>query len=81
MATRPLNGERTRALTHHAIDALQRLRRSSHVPRQEFNPGIVDRLTRGGLAEIIDAPSPYKTRRGTIQALRITEAGLQELGV
>jgi len=75
---KPLNGTKTHPLTDAAKTALKLLTRRA-LPAQEFNPGIVDRLTRGDLAEIVQMPSPYKTRSGNIAFLRITEAGRREL--
>jgi site-specific recombinase XerD len=51
----------------------------SPVPRQEVNPGIVDRLTRGDLVEEIDLPSPYKMVKGRVPHLSITPTGRAEL--
>jgi DNA-binding PadR family transcriptional regulator len=48
-------------------------------PSQEFNPGVVNRLQRSGYVEIVHLPSPYRTRRGNIAYLRITDAGREFL--
>lgn len=67
----PLSKHAIRALS--AINALPR-------PRQIFNPGVVDRLLRSELAEIVSLPSPYDTHRGRpINHLKITEAGRSAL--
>lgn len=71
---KPLNGTKTHPLTDAARAALRMLEHGA-MPSQEFNPGIVDRLTRGDLVEIVQRESPYKTRSGNIAHLRITDAG------
>lgn len=72
---RSLNGGQTRPLTAHARAELAQLARAP-VPRCSINPGVVDRLTREGLAELRDLPSPFAAHRGgTCQHLVITEAG------
>lgn len=77
--TRPsLNGGKTRPLTAHALAELRSLLAGPR-PTQAFNPGVVDRLTREDLATIGRMPSPYKTRRGTVPALEITDAGRRAL--
>ena len=40
-------------------------------PRQEFNPGVVERLMLAGLVELVWLPSPYKTVRGNMQFVRL----------
>lgn len=75
---KPLNGTRTHKLTPVARAALARIA-VTPLPRQEINPGLADRLERTALVEVYAAPSPYKTRRGDVRLLRITEAGRQEL--
>lgn len=57
-------------LSRHAIGAL-RVLECGPVRRNTFNPGVVDRLTRGMLAELV--PGIYRGRE--VQHLRITEAG------
>lgn len=75
----PLNGRHTHPLTAHARSELARLR-IAPIPRQEFNPGVANRLERGRLAEIVMLPSPYKTHKGKRLAhLQITAAGRAEL--
>lgn len=71
----PLNGERTHPLSAHALEILGRLSRSTHMPRQEINPGVANHLEREALVELIDAPSPYRTGKRTVVAIRITDAG------
>jgi hypothetical protein len=75
----PLNGTKTHRLRHASRDALIRLL-DAPMPKQELNPGVVDRLTRGNphewLARIVGLPSPYKWNSGaTIAFLEITDAG------
>lgn len=72
---KPLNGEITHPLSAHAHGALRTL---LHGPRpcSEINPGVVNRLQRGALAEVVELPSPYATGRGRmINHLRITDDG------
>jgi len=45
------------------------------VPRQEINAGLCWKLEEGGLVETCWLPNPYKTKRGTVRYLRITDAG------
>jgi hypothetical protein len=72
---KPLNGSTTHALTEHARGKLQEIAQSP-LPTAMINPGVVNRLLRGGLVEIVQLKSPYKAHRGgTCAHLRITEAG------
>ena len=71
---KPLNGERTHPLTPAALRVLADLCRAP-IPRQEINPGIVDRLEREDLATVEDLPSPYRTRPGKVRHLVVTAAG------
>ena len=67
-------------LTDHARRALASLA-DAPVVKGMFNPGVTDRLLRGGLAEIVMLPSPFKRDRGRErQFLRITNEGRKELG-
>jgi hypothetical protein len=66
----PLNGTKTHPLSAVAKAAIESLRTGPR-PAQEFNPGIVDRLLREGCVEIIELPSPYKTRKGNVAHLRL----------
>lgn len=70
----PLNGTKTHPLSRKALEALENIGREAQ-PRQEFNPGISDRLLRGGLVQIVWRESPYRTRKGSIEHLEITPAG------
>lgn len=70
----PLNGTRTHPLSEKAKDALRGLLAHPQ-PSQEYNPGVVNRLLREALVELVDLPSPYRTRKGNVSHLQITEAG------
>lgn len=74
MTPRPLNGTKTHPLNKSALVALVDIC-GSPKPRQEFNPGIVNRLLREALVESVPLPSPYHTVKGDVMYLRITEAG------
>ena len=74
----PLNGTKTHPLSKTALDVLAGIA-VAPVPRQVVNPGVVNRLTREHLVEVVDLPSPYKTVRGTVEHLRITPAGREAL--
>lgn len=54
-----------RPLSKHALAVLDRLG-AAPVPTSDVNPGVVDRLCRGGLVVIVYLPSPYATRRGAL---------------
>ncbi|WP_300573437.1 hypothetical protein [Phenylobacterium sp.] len=72
---KPLNGTVTHPLSAHAKAELRSLLRGAR-PCSEINPGVVNRLRRGGLAEVVDLPSPYTTNRGQmIGHLCITNDG------
>ena len=54
-------------------------------PARQFNPGVAGRLVTGGLATMVDLPSPYPTHRRRarvrfVQHLQLTAAGKAELG-
>ena len=79
MGRAPLNGTKTHPLTEHGYAALAQLNVSSS-PAQYFNPGVVNRLLREDLAELVRGPSPFKRNRGElIDYLAITDAGRQAL--
>ena len=62
-------------LSTHATMALQDLAYSP-APTQVFNPGVVGRLLRDELIEIVELPSPYPTHGGKrIPFARITDKG------
>lgn len=56
-----------------AVDSL----RAGPRPRQEFNPGVVGRLLRDSLVELVMLPAPYKYkgRRGNVQHVRLVTKG------
>lgn len=68
----------THALSAFAIDALRKIKETP-TPSQEFNPGVTGKLVREGLAELILLPTPYKTRSGKIEHLKITSHGIAVL--
>ncbi len=73
----PLNGTKTHPLTAHAKSALSQLWHGP-MPRQQINPGVVNRLEREELVRNVMLDSPYVTSAGKkIQHLEITEAGRQ----
>jgi hypothetical protein len=72
---KPLNGEKTHPLKPASLDVLHRLR-NRPIPYQEINPGVIDRLTREGLAEVIQILNPYQTKAKTIRGLEITPRGI-----
>lgn len=76
MNRKPLNGEKTHPLSATALSSLRDLRDDGPQPKLTFNAGIVDRLLREDLVEIVHLPSPYKTHKGRkIDYLQITAAG------
>jgi hypothetical protein len=82
MTRPPQNGTQTHPLTKHALDALRTLANSGPKPRQEFNPGICNRLERGELVHVVDLVSPYKTHKGkTIPHLVIRHTGYVAIGL
>jgi len=73
----PLNGTKTHPLTKHAKTALATIA-TGPVPSQVFNPGVVNRLLRESLVEIVQLPSPYASHKGRlISHLKITASGLE----
>lgn len=76
---KPLNGENTHPLSAHAVAELRNLQ-DAPVPRCSMNPGVVNRLLRDDLADIVMVPSPFKTHKFKLIAhMRITAAGRREL--
>ena len=72
---KPLNGNNTRPLSQYAVNELLRIAQSP-VPKLTVNAGVVDRLLREDLVEIVQLPSPYKVDKGgNCSHLRITETG------
>lgn len=77
---KPLNGTKTHPLTMHSLAALKRLAYEGPQPRQEFNPGVCDRLLREDLVLVSDLVSPYKSHKGNLVAhLVIRHAGRKAL--
>jgi len=75
----PLNGTKTHPLTDFAKAALGNIAKKP-VPRQEINPGVVNRLLRESLVESVELPSPYLKHKGAgIEFLRITKSGVDRL--
>lgn len=74
MTGKPLNGLITHALTPSAIEQLRAIKRHP-IPRQEVNPGHYDRFVRGDLVATTMLPSPYKTVKGDVAHLILTDAG------
>jgi hypothetical protein len=75
----PLNGTKTHPLSAHAIDELRNIARSPE-PIVGINPGVINRLMRENLVEIVQLPSPFKTHKGRpVGHLRITNAGRERL--
>ncbi len=72
----PLNGSKTHPLSEHAIGVLRDLAKSGPKPRQEFNPGVINRLFREDLIANIMLPSPYTSHKGgKCEHVRITDEG------
>ena len=72
---RPLNGEKTHPLSAKAKEVLADIC-CNPVPRQQINPGIVNRLLRGKLVREIYLKSPYAAHKGgTCVHLEATAAG------
>ena len=65
-----------RPLSQSAKAALEAIFRQTQ-PRQEFNPGVVDRLMRDGLVDVVLRRSPYRSHRDRrmIEHLEVTAAG------
>ena len=75
----PLNGKETKKLTKIAIETLKRLKYRP-LPCQELNPGLLNRLIRGNLIDIVKLPSPYKTHKGrVIDHCRLNNFGFELL--
>jgi hypothetical protein len=66
---KPLNGTETHPLSECARAALASLDRGPR-PCGELNPGVVNRLLREPGVELVDLPSPYRTRKGNVAHLR-----------
>ena len=73
---KPLNGTKTHPLSPFALETLATIARKP-VPKQEVNPGVVNRLMREALVKLVPLPSPYKKHKGgNIAHLQVTGAGL-----
>lgn len=71
----PLNGTKTHPLSDHAKEELRNLCRAP-IPCAGVNPGVINRLMREELAEIVSLPSPFKVHRGgECPHLQITDKG------
>ena len=77
-AKRPLHGVKTHPLSEAALHTLSELR-DAYIPAQEINPGLLNRLDRGGLVDYSDRPSPYKTRKGMVSHVTISDQGIDVL--
>ena len=68
-------GTKMHPLSKHALAELKNLSKQPE-PTNGINPGVVDRLERGGLAVVVQLPSPFKSHKGRNCAhLQITQAG------
>jgi hypothetical protein len=71
----PLNDTKTHPLSDFALSELHTLANGPR-PRIVFGLGVVNRLQREDLVEVVQLPSPYPTHKGKpIDHLRITDAG------
>lgn len=62
-------------LSEHALSELRNIARKP-LTCLEVNPGVRERLSREGLVEIVQLPSPYKKHKGAnCSHLQITEKG------
>jgi hypothetical protein len=74
-----LNGGKTRPLSAFAIGVLEGIARTPQTAIS-INPGVVDRLKREDLVELVMLPSPYKSHAGgDCWHLRITAKGMAAL--
>lgn len=78
MTKPPLNGTKTHPLTPAAYAVLHQLA-DAPIPKPEVNPGVANRLEREELAELVNLPSPYKTKPGPYPHMQITPAGMTAL--
>jgi hypothetical protein len=75
----PLNGTKTHPLTLFALNVLREIAKTP-APVMTINAGVVNRLMRENLAEIVSLPSPYKKHKGgNCDHLQITDEGLKRL--
>lgn len=76
---KPLNGEKTHPLSAAAMDELRYIAAEPR-PRSQVNPGVANRLLRGGLVESVALPSPFKTHGvRNCEHLQITNAGKEKI--
>ena len=69
-----------RPLSPHAIAELRNMAYAPE-PACAINPGVLSRLLREGLIEMVDLPSPFKTHKGgNCQHAKITKAGFARIG-
>lgn len=54
----------TSKLSSHAAACLKQIVSEGPLPAQQFNPGVIGKLVREGLATCVHLPSPYKTGNG-----------------
>ena len=74
----PLKGTKTPPLSPLAAEELRRINNRPR-PRQQINPGVVNRLLREVLVEVVLLPSPYAIHKGgLIDHLQITAQGKQK---
>jgi hypothetical protein len=75
MTPTPLNGSKTHPLSAHARSELARIAKTP-VPSQDVNPGVVNRLRRESLVELVQLPSPFASHKGRkIEHLQVSDAG------
>lgn len=70
-------GTKLHPLSASALGALDELIRVGPLPYGHFNPGVIDRLSRETLIEVVNLPSPFASHKpGTlIRHVKITGAG------
>lgn len=61
-----------------SLQVLTGLQRGA-IPRAEINPGVTTKLYHLGLAREVSRPSPFKTVKGLVLHVEITESGLAYL--
>ena len=74
---KPLHGDKTHPLSAFALRTLASIALKP-IPRQEINPGVVNRLLREELVEQVLLVSPYEKRKYVlIDHLRISQSFCQ----
>ena len=74
---KPLNGTKTHPMGAPTLRVLAKLK-DGPIPKARINPGVVDRLSREGLIDFVQLPSPFKKDKGgttTHLRLRALAAG------